>query len=74
MLRFSMDSILTINIGGLYYDPTEWNGKNKSCEHCDKDVEYDSDYCEDHQPCYYCGETLHCVDNGKYCKEDVENL
>jgi len=63
----------TLIIGGLYEDPTEWNGENRICEHCDKDAEFDDLYCEDHQPCKYCGETEYCIDEGKYCNEEAEN-
>ena len=41
-------------------DPTEWNGRNPSCKLCDKDIEMNDEYCEDHQRCYYCGEREEC--------------
>ena len=36
-------------------DPTEFDGKNPSCELCDKEIEMYSDFCEDHQDCIMCG-------------------
>lgn len=57
-----MDSITTLNIGGLYTDPTEYNGKNVICGYCDKEAEHDDLYCEDHQRCEECGEREICED------------
>ena len=54
-------------------DPTEWNGDNPICniEDCEKEVEYDDEYCEDHQRCCYCGEREECEDSGDNCKEEI---
>ena len=45
-----------------YNDPTEQNGDNVCCKICDKDALPFEDYCEDHQPCYYCGQIKNCTD------------
>jgi hypothetical protein len=63
-------AIKTIVTGGRHEDPTEWSGTNPLCKTCgEKEIEYQSDHCEDHQRCYYCGEREQCVDDGKNCKE-----
>mgnify|MGYP003654521785 FL=1 len=56
--------IKTIVIGGQYEDPTEWNGTNPDCKLCEKEIEMNSEHCEDHQRCYYCGEREECEDEG----------
>ena len=61
--------IKTIVIGGQYNDPREWNGTNPSCKLCDKEIEMNDEYCEDHQRCYYCGEREECEGEGTNCKE-----
>ena len=59
----------TIIIGGQYDDPTEWSGTNPTCNLCEKEIEDQSEHCEDHQRCYFCGEREQCIDNGINCKE-----
>lgn len=59
--------ITTLVIGGHYDDPRDWNGKNPTCELCEKEVEMNDEYCEDHQRCYYCGEREVCEDEGENC-------
>ena len=51
---------------GSINDPTEWNGTNPECKLCDKEIEIDSEHCEDHQRCYYCAEREGC--DCKDCK------
>ena len=71
--------IKKIVLGGKYEDPRDWNGKNPKCELCEKQVEKDDDFCEDHQRCYDCGEnedcdckkTLYCR-CGKYKEDNYE--
>ena len=61
---------------GTPTDPTEWNGTNPDCKLCDKEIEIDDDYCEDHQRCYYCGEREICEDeceNQKLIKQYNRN-
>ena len=41
-------------------DPTEWNGKNRKCNLCDKDAENMDEYCENHQRCIMCGDNNDC--------------
>ena len=41
-------------------DPTEFDGKNPSCKLCEKDIEMNDEYCEDHQRCIMCGENDDC--------------
>mgnify|MGYP003677968956 CR=1 FL=1 len=47
---------------GLFTNPAEWDGKNPECDIdcCEKEVEQDDDYCEDHQRCIVCGENDDC--------------
>ena len=52
--------IKKIIIGGQYEDPTEWNGINPQCKLCEKEIEMDSEHCENHQRCYYCSEREGC--------------
>mgnify|MGYP003679895395 FL=1 len=59
----------------LYGDnPADYNGQNVLCLLCEKEVEHDEEHCEEHLGCYYCGERENCIDEGKNCKEEVENL
>ena len=55
---------------GTPTDPSEWNGNNPECKLCDKEIEMDSEHCEDHQRCYYCGEREICEEHGVNCKEE----
>ena len=41
-------------------DPTEFNGKNRTCNLCDKDAESMDEYCENHQRCIMCGDNDDC--------------
>ena len=48
---------------GIYQnctDPTEWNGKTPICKlgDCERDIETDSDFCNEHQDCPACGEMM----------------
>ena len=52
-------------------NPADYNGNNPSCLLCDKEAEHLDEYCEDHQRCYYCGERETCEDEGKNCKEEI---
>jgi len=41
-------------------NPIEFNGKNRSCNLCDKDAESMDEYCDNHQRCIMCGENDDC--------------
>jgi len=41
-------------------DPIEFNGKNRTCNLCDKDAENMDEYCDNHQKCIMCGENDDC--------------
>ena len=45
---------------GSQTDPTEWKGTNPDCQLCHNEIEMDSEYCENHQRCYDCGEREVC--------------
>ena len=47
-------TITKIIIGGQYENPTEWDGTNPECKLCNKEIEIDSEHCEDHQRCCDC--------------------
>ena len=58
---------MTINkLFGHPTDPSDWNGDNPSCKLCDKQVEFNDVYCEDHQRCDDCGDNDDCE-----CKETL---
>ena len=48
-------------------DPTEWNGTNPNCKvgECEKQIEMNDEYCEDHQRCVMCGDNDDCE-----CKDE----
>ena len=41
-------------------DPIEFNGKNRTCNLCDKDAQSMDEYCDDHQRCVMCGDNDDC--------------
>ena len=47
---------------GIVKNPNEWDGKQETCVicECEKVVEFNDEYCEDHQRCYYCGDRVQC--------------
>ena len=47
-------------------DPSDWDGENTKCKLCDKAVEMNDEYCEDHQRCCDCGDNDYCE-----CKETL---
>ena len=59
-------TITKIIIGGQYENPTEWDGTNPECKLCNKEIEIDSEHCEDHQRCCDCGDREGCN-----CKEEL---
>ena len=65
--------IKTIVTGGQYDDPSEWDGDNPKCilDYCEKEIEMNDEYCEDHQRCYYCGDRENCDDE---CPNNMDNL
>lgn len=53
--------IKTIITDGQYSDPREFDSKKTLCKICgEKEVEFNDDYCEDHEDCFYCGEREDC--------------
>tara|TARA_R110002051_G_C8607483_1_gene481365 strand:+ start:447 stop:758 length:312 start_codon:yes stop_codon:yes gene_type:complete len=50
-------------------DPTEFNGKNRKCNLCDKDAENMDEYCENHQRCIVCGDNDDCD-----CKDELSQI
>ena len=55
-------------------NPINWDEKNNpkcNIDYCDKQVEMNDDYCEDHQSCYYCTNRLNCDDE---CPNNMNNL
>ena len=41
-------------------NPSDWNGINPNCKLCEKEIEKNDDYCEDHQRCFWCGDNDDC--------------
>ena len=41
-------------------NPINWNGINPRCKLCEKEIEMNDEYCEDHQRCFHCGENDDC--------------
>lgn len=54
--------IETIIIEGQYENPNEWVGNNVICGLCEKEAEFDDQYCENHQSCKECGAREICED------------
>ena len=61
---------MIIALFGVPENPCEWDGENPQCKLCEKEIEKDDEYCEDHQRCYYCGEREECEEEGISCKEE----
>ena len=51
-------------------DPTDWNGSNPICDiiECQKEIEQNDTYCEDHQRCVMCGDNDDCE-----CEDEYSN-
>ncbi len=43
-----------------YRDPRYENSNHHKCEYCDRDANYDSDWCDIHEKCIICGDNLAC--------------
>tara|TARA_R110000824_G_scaffold357582_2_gene545149 strand:- start:1933 stop:2223 length:291 start_codon:yes stop_codon:yes gene_type:complete len=41
-------------------NPSDWNGINPNCKLCEKEIEKNDEYCEDHQRCFWCGDNDNC--------------
>ena len=59
---------------GIYQnceDPTEWNGKIPTCktDDCERDIDTDSEFCNEHQDCVMCGENDDCD-----CEDEWDNV